>query len=40
MILGHSNSQTTRRYAHLLDDTAFEAVEGISSELMQLPTSG
>lgn len=40
MILGHSNSQTTRRYAHLLDDNAFEAVEGISSELMQLPTSG
>ncbi len=40
MILGHTDSQTTRRYAHLLDDTAFEAVEGISSELMQVPSSG
>ena len=40
MILGHTDSQTTRRYAHLLDDTAFEAVEDISYELMQVPSNG
>lgn len=34
MLLGHSSTNMTARYAHLMDDEAHKAVVGISSELL------